>query len=121
MSNMFVLKINIFEAQTGVVNLFCKTTQSRHCSFSMYCSFFNNSFLLVYFLIFSALIFQHSTSSSEAGLISDSSILGPKTSIFSHARLCPSNSFFSLSSLTFLHVFLASTLTLAKPCPIMGT
>ena len=76
MSNMFVLKTNIFEAQAGVVNLFCRTTQSRPCSFCMFLSIF---------LIFSAqtvvVVFQHSTS-SEADLISDSSILGHKTSTF---------------------------------------
>ena len=110
MSNMLVLKTNIFEAQAVVVILFCRSTWSRPCSFLMYCSFFNISFVwcTVNFLC-SNFFFQHSTSSSEAGHISDSSI-GHKTSNIFHmpysVLLIP-----FLSLLT--HVFSASTLTLA--------
>ena len=91
MSNLFVLKTNIFEAQAGVVNLFCRTSRSR----PVCCYCFNIQPLLQ--KVVSFLNHQY---------------FDTKYQYFSHARLCPSNSFSFLSTFTFLHVFSASTLTL---------
>ena len=117
MSNMFVLKTSIFEAQTGVVNVFCRTTRSRP-SFSMYCSFCNNYFLSVLHYLCSnfcccvvVVVFQFLLLKLVSFLTHQ--FLDTKHQIFHMSDSFLLISFF-LSSLTFLHAFSASTLTLAK-------
>ena len=117
MSNMFLLKTNIFEVQSGVENLFCRTTRSRPSSFSMYCSFFNNSFLWCTFKFlcsnfcfgFWFLVFNIQPLLQKLVSFLTHGFLDTKHQHFSHARLCPSKSF----SFSYHSIFSASTLTLA--------
>ena len=78
-SNMFVLK---------TVNLSCRTTLSRPCTFLLHCSFFNKSFLWCTFILCSNFCFFFFLTFNlffRSWSHSDSSILGHKTSIFSMA------------------------------------